>query len=110
MGTGFGLLLRRPVLAGLATIMLPLGLWALFGAIETLRPAQAWLTPFPSVQHLLPGDMRPLRWAQWLTVLAIWGVGLNAVGLAKASRRQLAATADHAGPNWRQFACRAPFG
>ncbi len=87
VGTGMGLLLPRPILAYAATIVLPLGLWRLLGAVADLRPAQAWLTPFPSVQHLLSGEMDPIRWAQWLVVLAIWGVGLNALGLARASRR-----------------------
>jgi hypothetical protein len=87
VGTGMGLLIRRPILAYGATIALPLGLWRLLEAVAALRPAQPWLTPFPSVQHLLSGEMNPIRWAQWLTVLAIWGVGLNALGVARASRR-----------------------
>jgi hypothetical protein len=80
VGTGLGLLVRRRVLACLATIVLPLGLWWLLGAVQALRPAQAWLTPYPSVQHLLSGEMSPTAWTQWLAVLAIWGVGLNAWG------------------------------
>jgi hypothetical protein len=87
VGTGMGLLIRRPTLAYAATIVLPLGLWRLCGSVAVLQPAQAWLTPLPSVQHLLAGEMSPVRWAQWLVVLAIWGVGLNALGLARASRR-----------------------
>jgi hypothetical protein len=87
VGTGMGLLLRPPIVAFLATIALPLGLWALLGAVAALRPAQPWTTPFPSVQHLLSGEMNPTRWAQWLVVLGIWGVALNAMGAARASRR-----------------------
>ena len=87
VGTGMGLLIRRPILAYAATIVLPLGLWRLCGSVAALEPAQAWLTPLPSVQHLLAGEMSPVRWAQWLTVLALWGVGLNALGLARVSRR-----------------------
>jgi hypothetical protein len=86
VGTGMGLLLRPPIVAFLATIALPLGLWALLGAVAALRPAQPWTTPFPSVQHLLSGEMNPTRWAQWLVVLGIWGVALNAMGAARASR------------------------
>ncbi|MFC4016519.1 hypothetical protein ACFOW4_00940 [Micromonospora sp. GCM10011542] len=82
VGTGLGLLLRSRVVAFLATIVLPLGLWALLGAVDALRPVQPWLTPYGSVRQLLSGDMSPLRWAQWLTVLLIWGVGLNALGAA----------------------------
>ncbi|PWR11549.1 hypothetical protein DKT68_05510 [Micromonospora acroterricola] len=85
VGTGLGLLLRSPVVGFLATIVLPLGLYALLGAVE---PAQAWLTPYGSVRNLLSGEMSVLRWAQWLTVLLIWGVGLNAVGAALLRRRR----------------------
>jgi hypothetical protein len=87
VGTGMGLLLRPRIVAFLATIALPLGLWAFLGAVAALRPAQPWTTPFPSVQHLLSGEMNPTRWAQWLVVLGIWGVALNAMGSARASRR-----------------------
>ena len=86
VGTGLGLLLRRPVTACLTTIVLPLGLWGLLGAVAAFRPVQAWLTPFPSVQHLLSGEMSPTAWAQWLVVLAFWGAGLNALGVARATR------------------------
>jgi hypothetical protein len=89
-GTGLGMLVRRPVLACLLTIALPLGLWALLWLSDGLRPAQAWLTPFPSAGHLLAGDMSLLRWAQWWVVATIWGIGLNALGLRRATRGQLA--------------------
>ncbi|SCE71282.1 hypothetical protein GA0070607_0661 [Micromonospora coriariae] len=88
VGTGLGLLLRSPVVAFLGTIVLPLGVYALLGAVDTLLPAQAWLTPYGSVRNLLSGDMSVLRWAQWLTVLLIWGVGLNAAGAALLRRRR----------------------
>jgi len=87
VGIGMGLVMRRPIVAYAATVVLPLGLWALLGAVAALRPARAWLAPFPSVQHLLSGEMNLIRWAQWLTVLALWGVGLNAIGFARTARR-----------------------
>ncbi|RLP87510.1 hypothetical protein EAD89_19115 [Micromonospora sp. BL4] len=87
VGTGLGLLLRSPVVAFLATIVLPLGLYALLGGVDALRPAQPWLTPYGSVRNLLSGDMSVLRWVQWLCVLLIWGVGLNAAGAAASRRR-----------------------
>jgi hypothetical protein len=87
VGTGLGLLLRRRTVAASATIVLPLGLWALCGALPALRPVQPWITPFPSAQHLLSGEMSPIRWAQWTAVLAIWGVGLHVLGLARAAHR-----------------------
>ncbi|WCN83452.1 hypothetical protein [Micromonospora sp. LH3U1] len=88
VGTGLGLLLRSAVVAFLATIVLPLGLFALLGGVDALRPAQAWLTPYGSVRNLLSGEMSVLRWAQWLCVLLIWGVGLNAAGAAVLGRRR----------------------
>lgn len=88
VGTGMGLLLgRRPAWACLATIVLPLGLWRLFGAMDGLQPLQAWLTPFPSAQHLLSGEMSATNWAQWLVMVALWGAGLNALGIARIARR-----------------------
>lgn len=85
VGTGLGLLLRRPVIACLATIVLPLGLWGLFQTTDALREVGSWTTPYPSAQHLLSGEMSGTAWAQWLVVVAIWGVGLNSLGIAKAS-------------------------
>ncbi|SCF26337.1 hypothetical protein GA0070612_5551 [Micromonospora chokoriensis] len=84
VGTGLGLLLRSTVVAFLATIVLPLGLFALLSGVEAAQP---WLTPFGSVRNLLSGDMSLLRWAQWLCVLLLWGVGLNVAGTAASKRR-----------------------
>ncbi|MFR9776526.1 hypothetical protein ACL02O_10780 [Micromonospora sp. MS34] len=50
------------------------------------RPAQGWLAPYATVRNLLSGEMTPLRWAQWLTVLLLWGVGLNTLGAAHRTR------------------------
>ncbi|GAB2453343.1 hypothetical protein GCM10027187_21990 [Streptosporangium sandarakinum] len=83
IGTALGVLVRRPVLACLGTIVLPLGLWALLGAVGPLRPAQAWLAPFASAHNLLSGPMSALMWAQWLVVLTVWAVSLNAAGAAR---------------------------
>ncbi|MEU3457404.1 hypothetical protein ABZ671_27940 [Micromonospora sp. NPDC006766] len=85
VGTGLGLLIRRPAVAYIATIVLPLGLWFLLGAIDVLKPVQA-LTPYATVRHLLSGEMSALNWVQWLAVLLIWGVGLNALGAARPFR------------------------
>ncbi|MGR6316463.1 hypothetical protein Q2K19_10740 [Micromonospora soli] len=86
VGTGLGLLLRRPAIAFIASIVLPLGLWFLLGAVDVLRPAQA-LTPYSSARHLLSGQMSALNWVQWLAVLLIWGVGLNTLGAARLRQR-----------------------
>ncbi|MFC3502041.1 hypothetical protein ACFOOK_13870 [Micromonospora krabiensis] len=87
VGTGLGLLLRPTVVACLATIVLPLGLWALLGAVDALSPAQAF-TPYATVRNLLSGEMNAAKWAQWLAVLLVWGVGLNALGVARLKRRR----------------------
>ncbi|GAA4571984.1 hypothetical protein GCM10023176_33890 [Micromonospora coerulea] len=86
VGTGLGLLMRRPAIAFIASIVLPLGLWFLLGAVDVLRPAQS-LTPYSSVRHLLSGQMNALNWVQWFAVLLIWGVGLNALGGARLRQR-----------------------
>ncbi|MGK5741175.1 hypothetical protein [Micromonospora sp. URMC 103] len=86
VGVGLGLLLRPFVVAALASIVLPLGLYALLG-LDALRPAQGWLTPYATVQNLLSGEMDAVRWAQWVVVLLIWGVGLNGMGAARLRRR-----------------------
>ncbi|MBB4699958.1 hypothetical protein [Sphaerisporangium siamense] len=77
-GTGLGMLLRRPVVACLGTIVFPMGLWLLLSSVEALHPAQAWLTPYATVRNLLSGQMTLLTWTQWIVVLLIWGVTLNA--------------------------------
>ena len=69
----------------MATIVIPLGLWLLMGAVPVLRPLQ-WLTPYVSARHLLAGEMTWLNWGQWLLVVAIWGGGLNLVGAWRTHR------------------------
>ncbi|MET8832865.1 hypothetical protein ABZV78_02965 [Micromonospora sp. NPDC004540] len=85
VGTGLGLLIRSAVVACLATIVLPLGLWAVLGGVDVLEPAQAF-TPYATVRNLLSGQMSAVKWTQWLIVLLTWGVGLNALGAARLKR------------------------
>lgn len=87
VGTGLGMLIRRPVVAGIATIVLPLGVWAILGATEATSPAQDWLTPFAGVGRLTAGAMTAVNWVQSLVVFLIWAVGLNALGAARLPRR-----------------------
>jgi hypothetical protein len=87
-GTGLGLLLSPPRLAMAATIVLPLGLWLLLGAVRPIRGAQDWLTPVASAGHLLSGQLPPLRWLQSLVVFLIWGAGLNIAGALRAGSRR----------------------
>jgi hypothetical protein len=88
VGTGVGLLLRSAVVAFLATIVVPLALWAALGGVEVLRPVQPWVTPYGTVRNLLSGQMTAVNWAQWFVVVLIWGVGLNAVGARLMSHRR----------------------
>jgi hypothetical protein len=88
-GTGLGLLLRRPSVAMLGTVVLPLGLWWFLGAVKAFRPGQNWLTPYAWVGKLLAGQMSAMDWLHWLVVALIWGVGSNAVGVLRVKRRAL---------------------
>jgi peptidoglycan/LPS O-acetylase OafA/YrhL len=87
VGTGLGLLLRPPAVAFAGTIVLPLGLWLLLGAVDAWHTAQAWLTPYASARNLLSGEMTPVRWAQSVVVLLLWGVVPIALGAAALRRR-----------------------
>jgi hypothetical protein len=86
VGTGFGLMLRPAIVACLATIVLPLGLWLVLGVAPVLRSIREWTTPYATVQDLLSGHMTALAWAQWSVVVLVWGVTLNALGAAKRKR------------------------
>jgi hypothetical protein len=87
VGTGLGLLLRPVVVACLATIALPLGMWAVLGAVDVLQPAQAF-TPYATVRNLLSGRMSAANWVQWVVVLLVWGVGPNLIGVGRLKRRR----------------------
>jgi hypothetical protein len=86
VGTGLGLLVRRPAVAFLGTIVLPLGLWLALSALPALHPVRAWVTPFGNAEHLLSGEMSGTAWWQCLTVVLIWTVGLNAAGVVRLRR------------------------
>lgn len=89
-GTGLGLLIPSRVLAFLATIVVPLGLWRLLGSTDALVPARGWLTQYESARRLLGGEMTPFFWLQFGVMLAIWGVGLTAWGAARLGRARSA--------------------
>ncbi|GAB7038721.1 MULTISPECIES: hypothetical protein [Catenuloplanes] len=84
-GTGLGVLIRPAWVACLATIVVPLGLWAL---LLLVPPLGDWLTPFPVAGTLLSGDARPVDWARWTVVALIWGVALNALAVRHARTRR----------------------
>lgn len=85
-GTGLGLLIRPPVLAFVATIVIPLGLWLLLGSTAALAPARGWLTQFESARKLLAGTMGGLDWLKFGVMVLIWGVGVNALGARRLGR------------------------
>ncbi|HYQ33617.1 MAG TPA: hypothetical protein VEQ83_10425 [Lapillicoccus sp.] len=87
VGVGLGLLIGRPWLACVATIVLPLGLWLGLGAIPAVSAAQAWVVPMTSAQHLLSGRMSGEAWAQLAVVLVLWGRCLYALGTWRLGRR-----------------------
>lgn len=80
VGTGLGLLLPRALVAFLATIVLPLGLWLLLGVLGPTAALQQWLTPFGATPPLLTGAPSGRDLAAWLVVLVLWGGLLNVAG------------------------------
>jgi hypothetical protein len=53
-----------------------------------LTQLREWTTPFAAVQHLFTAQLSALNWLQWLVVIAIWGVGLNAIGSIRLQPRK----------------------
>ena len=90
VGTGLGLLIRRRLLAFVASIVIPLGAWFILGAVDGLRPARA-LTPFGQVPVLLAGQLTGAPWGHWVVMVLIWCVGLNCAGVLRGRRRTSAA-------------------
>ncbi|GAA1500743.1 hypothetical protein GCM10009827_007400 [Dactylosporangium maewongense] len=90
VGTGMGLLLRSPWAAFPATF-LPFAVWLALAPVAEWR----WLTPYETARHLSSGQMSTQAWLQWLTVLLIWGVALNAFGAMRhAGRRRPGGASD----------------
>ena len=85
-GTGLGMLIPSRVLAFLATIVIPLGLWRLFGTVDVLEPARGWLTPFESARRLLADGMTPFFWLQFVVMVLVWDGTLNALGARQVRR------------------------
>ena len=83
VGTGMGLLLRSPWAAFPATF-LPFAVWLALSPVDEWR----WLTPYETARHLLSGQMSTQAWLQWLVVLLVWGVALNAFGAVRHAWRR----------------------
>jgi hypothetical protein len=75
-GTACGLLLRRPVVAMAATIVVPMGVTAVLLAIDPGGGLVGWLTPYGTARALLAG--RPT--AALAVVVVLWCVLPNVVG------------------------------
>ena len=85
-GAGWGLLLGSSVLAIVADVVVPLGLWIVTGAVPGVHGAQAWLAPFASVRNVLSGHMDAQRWAQVGLIVLVWVIALNAAGIFRVRR------------------------
>jgi hypothetical protein len=88
VGTGLGMLVRSPLVAIIASVALPLGLWLILSAADRSGRAQAWLTPYASARNLLAGEMDAESWARSTVVVLIWVVGLNTAGAIRVMRRR----------------------
>jgi hypothetical protein len=76
VGTACGLLVRRPPIAMAATIVVPMGVTVVLGAIDSGGGLARWLTPYGNAQALLAG--RPT--AALAVVGLLWCVLPNVVG------------------------------
>ncbi|WIM99748.1 hypothetical protein ACTOB_003410 [Actinoplanes oblitus] len=83
IGTGLGLLIAGPVWGCLATMVLPLGAYALLAPVGAAR---GWLTPYGAARQVLTGTAGAAQWTGWLVVALLWGVALNAAGAARLAR------------------------
>jgi hypothetical protein len=82
-GTGWGLLVRRPAVAMAATIVVPLGITALLGAISPHGNVARWLTPYGNARSLLDGAPGPGILPGLCVVVLLWCVVPNVLGARK---------------------------
>ncbi|GIF26948.1 hypothetical protein Ate02nite_96780 [Paractinoplanes tereljensis] len=87
VGTGCGLLVRRPGVAMAATIVVPMGVTVLLGAIDSGGGLVRWLTPYGNAQALLGGEPT----AALGVVVLLWCVIPNVVGAISRARPHRAA-------------------
>lgn len=90
VGCAAGLLIPRRGHAVLATVVVPL--LASF-VLPRLTPAGTtdWVTPLAAADHLLPGPMTAVAWAQWIVTAALWVVLPNWLGARRLRRRAVTA-------------------
>ncbi len=87
IGTGSGLLVRRPVLACVLTIVVPLGVAVTLTSIDPSGSLRARATPFGGAIALL--NLTPHAWPGWLAIAGGWGLALNAVAVLASGRHHL---------------------
>lgn len=85
VGAGFGLLTRSAALAIFLDIAVPLGLFALLGALGWTA-LRAWTTPYAVVRDLLDGAAEPVTWVRAAAVFLLWVVLLGGAGVVRATR------------------------
>lgn len=79
VGTGFGLLLPRPITASALTVILPIGLWQLLGLL--FPPARDWLTPLPSANRWWSGTMTGGYLPPFAVMALLWAALPNMAGM-----------------------------
>ncbi|TDD43527.1 hypothetical protein E1263_41595 [Kribbella antibiotica] len=85
LGTGFGLLIGRPVIASILTIVPPLAVYFLLAAVA---PGAKGLAPYGSAQLWWKGEFSGSDVLLFVVMVAVWGVGLNLWGTSAARSRQ----------------------
>jgi hypothetical protein len=86
-GTGWGLLIRRPVIAMAATIAAPMATTALLSMIEPGGGLVRWLTPYGNARSLLAGTPTPKTLAALVVVALLWCAVPNLLGAHKNNPR-----------------------
>jgi hypothetical protein len=86
VGTACGLLLRRPVMAMAATLVVPMGVTIMLSAIDRGGGSVRWLTPYGNAQALLAGEPT----AALAVVVLLWCVLPNVVGARQAGTARMA--------------------
>ncbi|WP_405056112.1 hypothetical protein OG474_25620 [Kribbella sp. NBC_01505] len=87
LGTGFGMLIGRGVIASILTIVPPLGV---YGVLHAAAPGAQGLTPYGSAQLWWKGEFGGSDVLPFLVMVAVWCVALNVAGFYRARSRQSA--------------------
>ncbi|WP_344519710.1 hypothetical protein, partial [Paractinoplanes durhamensis] len=85
VGTACGLLFRRRVVAMAATIVVPMAVTVLLGAIDPGGGLGRWLTPYGNAQAMFTGTPSAIGFAASTVVVLLWCVAPNVLG-ARISR------------------------